>query len=145
MRKRRKIIRGKELKKRNKKIILSSIFILLIMSVGYGAFETVVRITASGHIVFDERCVVGNVFNFTQKDEIQEFKVPCSGTYKLETWGASGGDALTLQGGYGGYSVGSANLKVKEKLYIVVGGEGESTLELEAKDANYYVILNVVE
>ena len=110
-----------------------------LFAVGYGAFETVIRITASGHVVFDERCVVGNVFNFTQKDDIQEFKVPCSGEYKLETWGAQGGDALTLEGGYGGYSVGSVDLKVKEKLYIVVGGEGETTPELEKKDNNYFV------
>ena len=134
-------LRRKELKKR-KKIILSSIFILLIMSVGYGAFETVIRITASGHVVFDERCVVGNVFNFEQKDEIQEFSVPCSGTYKLETWGAQGGDALTLEGGYGGYSVGSVDLKLKQKLYIVVGGEGETSPELEKRDSNYSIALN---
>jgi len=134
-------LRRKELKRRNKKIILSSLLILCLLSVGYGAFQTIININASGHIVVDERCVEGNVFNFEQKDEIQEFKVPCSGTYKLETWGAQGGDALTLEGGYGGYSIGNVNLKLKEKIYVVVGGEGKSIPELEKRDSNYIVRL----
>ena len=138
IRKRRKIMR-KKIKSQNKKIVIFTMLLICFFAVGYGAFETVVKITASGHIVFDERCIVGNVFNFTQKDEIQEFKVPCSGTYKLETWGASGGDALDLQGGYGGYSVGNIDLKVKQKLYVVVGGEGETSQELEKKDDHYIV------
>jgi len=138
----RKRLRRKEMKKRNKKILLSSLLIICLLSVGYGAFQTIISLNVTGHVKFDERCVVGNVFNFEALDEIQEFKVPCSGTYKLETWGASGGDALTLEGGYGGYSVGNIDLKVKQNIYVVVGGEGESTLELETKDSNYCINLN---
>jgi len=96
------------------------------------------RKTRTGRIVVDERCVAGNTFNFEQKNEIQEFKVPCSGTYKLETWGAQGGDALDLEGGYGGYSAGNINLKLRQKLYIVVGGEGETTLDFSNKESGYY-------
>ncbi len=123
---RRKHLRKNEIKKRNKLIALSSIAIICILSVGYAAFQTIISISATGHIVVDERCVEGNVFNFTQKDEIQEFKVPCSGTYKLETWGASGGDINdNYRGGYGGYSVGSIFLKARNTIYVVVGGQGK--------------------
>ena len=130
MRRRRHLKRNRY--KKNKYIILSCLVLTCILAVGYGAFQTFISITTSGHVVFDERCVVGNVFNFEQKDEIQEFKVPCSGTYKLETWGAQGGDANDHDGenktigGYGGYSVGNIDLKVKDMLYIGVGGKGET-------------------
>jgi len=137
-RKRRTLTR-REKQKRNRKIFALCFALLLFFSVGYGAFQTTISIRTTGHIVVDERCVVGNVFNFEQKDEIQEFKVPCSGTYKLETWGASGGDAgETYIGGYGGYSVGNANLKVKQKIYVVVGGVGDGCTGSECmKDGGY--------
>ena len=135
----RRRLRRNELKRRNKKIIITSLLILCLLSVGYGAFQAIISINVVGHIVVDERCVVGNVFNFEQKDEIQEFKVPCSGTYKLETWGASGGDADdTYIGGYGGYPVGNTKLTVKQKIYVVVGGLGDGCTGSECtKEGGY--------
>jgi len=132
MKKIKRRIRRKEVKRRNKKIIFSCLLIVCLLAVGYGAFQTTISINTTGRIVVDERCVVGNTFNFEQKDEIQEFIVPCSGTYKLETWGAQGGDANDHDGndktigGYGGYSTGNFLLKLKDKLYIGVGGKGET-------------------
>lgn len=44
------------------------------------------------------------------------------GRYKLEAWGAQGGSHDTkYQGGYGGYSAGTIDLKAKTTLYFVVG------------------------
>lgn len=55
------------------------------------------------------------------------------GKYKLEVWGAQGGDSTgdepkrssQVNGGLGGYSFGTLSLTEPEKLYIVVGGEGK--------------------
>lgn len=60
---------------------------------------------------------------------IQEFVVPEDATYKLECWGASSAKQTAWYGyGYpdngGGYSIGNANLKEKNTLYVCVGGEG---------------------
>ena len=63
---------------------------------------------------------VGYVWNFDYTGGEQEFTVPCSGQYKLETWGAQGGG----NGGVGGYSFGMISLKLLNKLYIDVGGTG---------------------
>ena len=58
----------------------------------------------------------------------QTFIAPATGTYKLETWGASGGTANAKYaiGGYGGYSTGNIKLSNGKELFINVGGKGES-------------------
>ena len=64
--------------------------------------------------------------SFSYTGDIQSFKVPCTGTYKLEVWGAQGGDATCGErpGGKGGYSTGTINASKNDRLYIVVGGQG---------------------
>ena len=61
------------------------------------------------------------------------YTVPYNGTYKLETWGASGGSVTysgsTYRGGYGGYSTGTIWLSAGTTLYINVGGMGASSSE----------------
>lgn len=77
------------------------------------------------------------VFGFTGSE--QEFTILTSGYYKLETWGAQGGNASRLStwtkidnlkdiydGGYGGYSTGSIFLEKGTILYVYVGGIGEN-------------------
>lgn len=54
----------------------------------------------------------------------QVYTVPSNGIYKLEVWGAQGGQYSTYTPGYGAYSVGYANLIKDTKLYIVNGGSG---------------------
>jgi len=44
----------------------------------------------------------------------------CNGTYRLELWGAQGGN----QGGIGGYTAGDITLTGTEELYFYVGGSG---------------------
>ena len=63
---------------------------------------------------------------FNDEGSEQVFVVPKTTTYKLETWGASGGtfDEVNYHGGYGGYSVGDILLNEGDTLYINVGGQG---------------------
>ena len=51
------------------------------------------------------------------------YTVPQTGMYKLETWGAQGGNS----GGYGSYSAGTVSLTKGTVLYINVGGKGSGT------------------
>jgi len=52
----------------------------------------------------------------------QEFTAPETGVYKLEVWGAAGGDASSSYiGGYGAYSEGQIRLNKNDKIYITVG------------------------
>ena len=63
------------------------------------------------------------VFNFDYTGGEQIFIAPVSGTYRLETWGAQGGDTysnkngiVSKTGGSGGYSSGYFNLNVGNRL-----------------------------
>ena len=68
----------------------------------------------------------GKTWDFDYSGEIKEFKPSCSGLYKLEVWGASGGNAKEqYRGGYGAYSVGTIQLSKNTKIYVTVGGKGE--------------------
>lgn len=59
---------------------------------------------------------------------VQTYIAPKSGTYLLEAWGASGGDAsywtIDRLGGRGGYSSALVYLRSSQRLYIAVGGQG---------------------
>ena len=56
----------------------------------------------------------------------QQFIVPQTGTYQLETWGAQGGsDNESYHGGYGAYSIGNVSFKNGEHNYVYVGGKGK--------------------
>ena len=65
------------------------------------------------------------VFDFDYTGGEQTFTAPVSGTYKLETWGAQGGShSVEKHGGFGGYSIGTINLKINDNIFINVGGQG---------------------
>ena len=66
----------------------------------------------------------GQTWEFNYTGGVQEFTVPCSGTYQLEVYGAQGGDSQPLLGGKGGYSVGQIVLSKDNQLYIAVGQKG---------------------
>ena len=71
---------------------------------------------------------INQEFNFDYTGNIQEFTPECSGNYKLEVWGASGGDYnSSYLGGKGGYSSGTINLIKDANLFIYVGGRGTGT------------------
>ena len=54
------------------------------------------------------------IYTFDYTGSEQEFKVPYTGTYKVELWGAQGGDAKCnvsgTVGGYGAYSIGETTM-----------------------------------
>ena len=69
----------------------------------------------------------GTTWNFDYTGGEQTFTVPCDGEYKIETWGAQGGSYNEeYKGGYGGYSSGTASIKENDKLYVNVGGLGNT-------------------
>ena len=67
---------------------------------------------------------------FNYSGNVQTIEVPKTGIYLLEVWGAQGGTSEDFADeGKGGYSSGTISLNAKEKLYVVVGGQGSSTDE----------------
>ena len=75
-------------------------------------------------VVEDGKCQSVNLaFGYTGYQETYEAQK--NGTYKLEVWGAQGGNVdATYTGGYGAYSVGEIYLNKGDKLYVNVGGQG---------------------
>ena len=72
------------------------------------------------------------VYNFDYTGKTVSFKVPKTGYYKLEVWGAQGGGYSNYIGGYGGYSRGVIKLNKDETIYVVVGGQGKSQTSMSA-------------
>ena len=71
----------------------------------------------------------GDILNFDYTGAVQSITLP-KGIYKLECWGAQGGNGCTdnsYTGGKGGYSIGTISLNTKITLYIYVGGQPEAT------------------
>jgi hypothetical protein len=69
---------------------------------------------------------VGEYQDFAYTGGMQSFTVPFNGIYKLEVWGAQGGNVSgysIINGGQGGYSIGYVKLKKSKVLYIGVGGQ----------------------
>ena len=64
---------------------------------------------------------VNDLYDFRYTGSVEQFIAPVSGTYRLEAWGAQGGDGdSSRKGGYGGYSSGSVYLTAGTKLYVNV-------------------------
>ena len=80
-------------------------------------------ITGTRKITFTSTTDIRN-YNYTGYS--QEFAPVRGGVYKIELWGAQGGDAGVNLGGLGGYTVGNLNVNAGTKLYVYVGGKGSS-------------------
>ena len=122
MRKRRRFTR-KEAKRHRLIISINVIVIICVLSVGYGAFQTILNLNVNGNIKIPTECVEGKVWEFSQKDEGQEFRVPCSGEYKVELWGAQGGKYNNSNRiiGKGSYVKGIITLAKNMPIYVYVG------------------------
>jgi hypothetical protein len=60
---------------------------------------------------------------------VYPYMIPADGYYRLEAWGARGGDGNDAQndpGGQGGYATGTLWLKAGTKVYLRVGGGGRT-------------------
>ena len=68
----------------------------------------------------------GTSYYYDYTGDYQTFYAYKSGVYKLETWGAQGGDRGASNGGKGGYTSGEIYLNKGEMLYIYVGGNGNN-------------------
>ena len=86
-----------------------------------------------GYGISTTRCdiEIGRTWTFGYiNNSYHSFEAPCNATYKIELWGASGGDATygtnSKVGGLGGYTAGDISLLKNNILYIYVGGEGGS-------------------
>lgn len=69
---------------------------------------------------------VGTVFNFNYTGTVQQITLP-KGKYKLQCWGAQGGNvtgSYSAIGSKGGYSEGIISLTNPTTFYIFVGGKG---------------------
>lgn len=82
---------------------------------------------------------------YTYNGSYYVYNVPTDGYYFIEAYGAQGGDITTprtyapthkYNGGRGGYVSGYIHMLEGEKLYIYVGGQGESENE-NSQTANY--------
>ena len=65
---------------------------------------------------------VNTDWTFEYTGTVQSFVAPETGRYKLEVWGAQGGNS----GGEGGYTVGIKSLQANDEIYVVVGAEGNT-------------------
>ena len=73
-----------------------------------------------------------SVMNFDYTGSVQTTTLT-PGRYKLECWGAQGGNGssngssnINTVGGFGGYSVGTITLSKAQKVYIYSGGKGQT-------------------
>jgi len=74
-------------------------------------------------------CLLTKDFDYTGTEQIYVAKR--NGYYKIEAWGAQGGEAkvssgTVFKGGYGAYSIGIVNLNAYTNIYVNVGGSGET-------------------
>lgn len=94
--------------------------------IGYGSKQSG---TGEASLVNTEKVVAtaGTQWTFNYTGGIQN-KTLEKGKYKLEVWGAQGGQSdHGTGGGLGGYGSGIINLSSKSTLYIGVGGQGYKT------------------
>ena len=71
-------------------------------------------------------CEQKAVYAFSYDGGVQEFMAPADGKYKVELWGAEGGNNGAGYG-KGAYTSGIIELNGGDKLYIYIGGQGSST------------------
>lgn len=69
------------------------------------------------------------VYDYAYTGDEQVFETPINGVYRMELWGASGGDMAPYIGGKGAYTVGDIALKYSEMLYVYVGGKGSDSTD----------------
>ncbi len=77
---------------------------------------------------------------FSYIGKSQEYTIPKTGTYKIEAWGAQGGNNTRNNdslGGKGGYTSGNIQLNKDTKIYFYVGSQGESQSNSSSPKGGY--------
>lgn len=108
------------------------VFIIIITLITYTTIASAV-LNATLQIAGDADFVPDHtvITNFAYTGACETFVVPKSGIYKLETWGAQGGNPSSGMNGYGGYATGKVTLYQDTTLYVCVGGQGKTGASIE--------------
>jgi len=99
-------------------------------------FSTTISGTWNAGGIYTYRLSKTIIYNFDYTGASQTFTAPYTGTYKIECWGAKGGDDPLNGGalpGKGAYTSGYINLTLGKQLFIYIGGVGNSN----SSQANY--------
>ena len=81
--------------------------------------------------------VLASEYTYQLTGDIKTLNIPIAGTYKIETWGASGG-GTTIMKGKGGYTSGTFKFSTLDTIYIAVGGQGTTGLSNTAAHITSY-------
>ncbi|MGO5160566.1 MULTISPECIES: glycine-rich protein [unclassified Bilifractor] len=99
----------------------------------YRAGDKVSGLATSGTVTLTAQWKIDNVTDYYSKNEVQTYTAPADGWYKLEVWGANGGnasfDSKTAEGGKGGYAVNYVYLNKNESIDVYIGGRGMDATE----------------
>ena len=78
-------------------------------------------------IITADNVMPSPIKDFVYTGEIEQYIIPQTGWYKLQTWGASGqtavGETVEARGGYGSYSEGYTYLTAGTVINVCVGGQ----------------------
>ncbi|MGN8738672.1 glycine-rich protein [Bilifractor sp. HCP3S3_D3] len=111
----------------------------------YQAGEKVSGLATSGTVTLTAQWKIDNVTDYDYSDSgVQTYPAPADGWYKLEVWGADGGDArfdssntvTPAKGGKGGYAVNYVYLTKDQKIDVYVGGHGQDATDSNLMPAN---------
>lgn len=111
----------------------------------YQAGEKVSGLATSGTVTLTAQWKIDNVTDYDYSDSgVQTYPAPADGWYKLEVWGADGGDArfnssntvTPAKGGKGGYAVNYVYLTKDQKIDVYVGGHGQDATDSNLMTAN---------
>ena len=107
-----------------KLFILCTIFLMLVGFISYKITNSYALFTdnITGSKTIEISVGYEQIFNYTGTE--QEYKIPATGAYRIELWGADGGSD-TPEIGRGGYTAGTINLTKGDKIYFYVGQKGE--------------------
>ena len=99
-----------------------------------GAYTVKYRVTYSKRVNTFTRnvYVIDKTMHLSYKDRAQKYTAPMDGYYKVELWGAQGGNYDAQKGGKGSYTSGYIYLTKGEELYAYVGEQ-----PVVASSANY--------
>lgn len=108
----------------------------------YKAGEKVSGLATSGTVTLTAQWKINNERDFDYSSGgMQKYQAPANGWYKLEVWGANGGNATYdaknyAQGGEGGYAVNYVYLTQGQQIDVYIGGRGQDAKYTELKFSN---------